>query len=73
MWILQPKRIVLECLVLKDYKMQNYKRFLESDYVPRGKVNSMRYINFENIGEFVLNRQRYPLTRCNNLEKIISW
>ena len=63
------KRIVFESLVFKDYKLQNYKWFLEPDYVPH-KAIGIKYIHFENVVQFVLIRQRDPLVRCNSLEKI---
>ena len=47
------KRIVFERLVLKDYKLQNYKWFLEQNYIPH-KVVAIKYIDFENVVEFVL-------------------
>ena len=46
------ERIVFERLVLKDYKLQNYKCFLEPDYIV-----------FKNVAEFVLTRQRDLLVR----------
>ena len=50
------ERIVLECLVLKDFKLQNYKWFLEPDYIPR-KVIGIKYINFESVVGFVLTQR----------------
>ena len=61
------KRTLFEHLVFKDYKLQNYPWFLEPDYGPR-KTIGIKYINFENVVEFVLTRQRDPLVRCNSLD-----
>ena len=55
------ERIVFERLVLKDYKLQNYKCFLEPDYIV-----------FKNVAEFVLTRQRDLLVRCNSLDNFSS-
>ena len=55
--------------VFKDYKLQNYKCFLEPDYLPH-KAIGIKYINFGNVVEFVLTRQRDPLVHCNSLEKV---
>ena len=52
------ERIVLECLVLKDFKLQNYKWFLEPDYIPR-KVIGIKYINFESVVGFVLTQRTH--------------
>ena len=65
------KKIVFKRLVLKDYKLQNYKWFLEPDYIPR-KVIGIKYIDFKNVVEFVLTRQRDPLVRCNSLDSFSS-
>ena len=55
------ERIVFELLVLKDYKLQNCKCFLEPDYIV-----------FKNVVEFVLTRQRDLLVRCNSLDNFSS-
>ena len=55
------ERIVFERLALKDYKLQNYKCFLEPDYIV-----------FKNVAEFVLTRQRDLLVRCNSLDNFSS-
>ena len=61
------ERVVFERLVFKDYKLQNYKWFLEPEYMT-GKVNAgIEYINYEKVVEFVLTRQRDPLVRCESL------
>ena len=62
------ERIVLECLVLKDCKLQNQKWFQEPEYVPCNVAAGIKYINLENAVEFVLMRQRNPLVRCNTLD-----
>ena len=62
------ERIVFERLVFKDYKLQNYKWFLEPEYVPRKETAGIKYINFENVVEFVLMRQRDPHVRCESLD-----
>ena len=62
-------RIVFERLIFKDYKLQNYKCFLEPKYVPR-KVNAgIKYIDHENVVEFNLMRQRDPLIHYESLRK----
>ena len=48
------ERIVFERFVSKDYKLQNYKWFLEPEYVPREKTASIKYIDFKNIMALVL-------------------
>ena len=48
------ERIVFEHLIFKDYKLQNYKWFLELEYVPRKATASIKYIDFEIVMEFVL-------------------
>ena len=63
------ERIVFEGLVFKDYKLQNYKWFLEFEYVPHEETAGIKYINFENVVECVLTRQRDPLVHCNSCEK----
>ena len=55
------ERIVFERLALKDYKLQNYKCFLEPDYIV-----------FKNVAEYVLTRQRDLLVRCNSLDNFSS-
>ena len=62
------ERMVFECLVLKDYKLQTYKWFLEPDYAP-GVVTRTKYINFENVVEFVLMGQRDPFVHSKSLGK----
>ena len=52
------ERIMFERLVLKDYKLQNYKWFLEPDYAPRKAATGTKYIDFENVVDFVLTQQR---------------
>ena len=63
------ERIVFESLVFKDYKLQNYKWFLEPEYMPRKVTAGIKYIEHENVVEFVLTRQRGPLIRCESLGK----
>ena len=48
------ERNVFERLVLKDYQLQNYKWFLEPEYVPRKVTAGKKYIDLENVVEFVL-------------------
>ena len=62
------ERIVFERLVFKDYKLQNYKWFLEPEYVPRKETVGIKYIDFENVVEFVLMQQRDPLIHCESLD-----
>ena len=62
------ERMVFECLVLKDYKLQTYKWFLEPDYAP-WVVTRTKYINFENVVEFVLMGQRDPFVCSKSLGK----
>ena len=38
------ERTVVELLVFKDYKLQNYKWFLEPEYVPRKENAGIKYI-----------------------------
>ena len=38
------ERIVFELLVFKDYKLQNYKWFLEPEYVPHKENAGIKYI-----------------------------
>lgn len=63
------ERIVFEGFVFKDYKLQNCKWFLAPKYVPHEETADIKYINFENVVEFVLNRQRDPLVHCNSCKK----
>ena len=49
------ERIVFEGFVFKDYKLQNCKWFLAPKYVPHEETADIKYINFENVVEFVLN------------------
>ena len=60
------ERIVFESLVFKDYKLQNYKWFLEPEYMPRKVTAGIKYIEHENVVEF----QRDPLIRCESLGKL---
>lgn len=62
------ERMVSERLVFKDYKLQNYKWFLETQYVRRKATAGIKYIVFENVVEFVLTRQRGPLQCCNSMD-----
>ena len=62
------ERIVFERLVLKYYKLQNYKWFLEPEYVPRKAIAGIKYINFENVVQFIWTRQRDPLVRCYSMD-----
>ena len=62
------ERIVFERLVFKDYKLQNYKWFLEPEYVPRKETVGIKYIDFENVVEFVLMQQRDPLIHYESLD-----
>lgn len=62
------KRIVFERPIFKDSKLQNYKWFLEPEYVPCKTTAGIIYIDFENVVEFVLTRQRDPLVRCNSMD-----
>ena len=62
------ERIVFNCLVFKDYTLQNYKWFLEPECVPRKATAGIKYVYFENVMEFVLTRQRDPLVRCNSMD-----
>ena len=64
------ERIVFEHLVFKDYKLQNYKWFLEPEYVPRKVTAGIKYMDHENVVEFVLTRQRDPLVHCESLGKV---
>ena len=59
--------VVFKCLFLKDYRLQNSKWFLEPDYVPHKVTVGIKYINFENVVEFVLTRQQYSLVHCNSV------
>ena len=52
------ERKVFGRLVFKDYKLQNYKWFPETEYVPRKETAGIKYIEFENFLEFDLTRQR---------------
>ena len=61
------ERIMSESHVLRYYKLQNYKWFLEPGYA-LWVVRRTKYINFENV-EFFLMRQRDPLVRCKSLGK----
>ena len=40
------------CVLTSRSQLQNYKYFVEPDYVPR-KVIGMKYIDFESVVEFV--------------------
>ena len=64
------ERIVFERLVFKDYKLQNCKWFLEPNCVPLKATTGMKYIDFENVVEFVLTQQSDLLVRCKSLVKI---
>ena len=57
--------------VFKDYKLQSYKWFLEPEYVPRKTTAGIRYIDHENVAEFVLTQQRDLSLRCESLGKWI--
>ena len=39
-------RILFECLIFKDYNLQNYKWFLEPEYVPCKAAAGIKYIDF---------------------------
>ena len=39
-------RILFERLIFKDYKLQNYKWFLEPEYVPCKAAAGIKYIDF---------------------------
>ena len=65
------ERIVFDYLVFKDYKLQNYKWFLEPEYVPRKATAGTKYMDFDNVVEFVLTPQRDPLVRCNSMDNFI--
>ena len=64
--------IAFERLVLNDYRLQNYKWFLEPDYVPRKVTVEIKYIDLENVVEFVLTQQRDPPIRCDSLDNFSS-
>ena len=64
--------IAFKRLLLKYYKLQNSKWFLEPDYVSRKVTVGIKYINFENVIEFVLTRQRDPLVHCNSVGNFSS-
>ena len=47
------ERIAFECLILKDYRLQNCRWFLKPDYVPHEVTVRIKYIDLEYIVEFV--------------------
>ena len=48
------ERIMFEHLVFEDYKLQNYYLFLEPEYLPCKTTAGIKYINHENVVEFLL-------------------
>ena len=50
------ERIAFECLILKDYRLQNCEWFLKLDYVPHEVTVRIKYIDLEYICLYLTKR-----------------